>query len=173
MTSLASILESLIILYVFSWPPSVTHTTGSSTPASAGGHSSGLGSSALRTPLFAATPEDFLLFPGRSSHREPGSEKSRRNFTNLIGVRDSSGRNSPQVGCILGSSQEYCRKRGRPCKADARRAKKRQSPSVPVTKSVRRSNSSESDEDDVQTVTMYGSVTTALNSFKMATATPQ
>lgn len=33
---------------------------------------------------------------------------------------------------------------------DRQRAKKRHSPSVPVTRSVRRSNSSESDEDDVQ-----------------------
>ncbi|KAG2044696.1 hypothetical protein BDR03DRAFT_937039 [Suillus americanus] len=34
--------------------------------------------------------------------------------------------------------------------ADRQRAKKRHSPSVPVTRSVRRSNSSESDEDDIQ-----------------------
>ncbi|KAG1757426.1 hypothetical protein EDB19DRAFT_36554 [Suillus lakei] len=157
-------------------PSSVTYTTGSSTPASTDSHSSGLSSSAPHTPLFAATPEEFLLFPSCSSHRETASEKSRRNSTNLIGVRDSHSDISEadatrlrsdafwELRRSIAASGEGLVKRMRDFEHSRsksgiynrartvyrRRAKKRQSPSVPVTRSVRRSDSSESDEDDVQ-----------------------
>lgn len=157
-------------------PPSVTYTTGSSTPASTDSHSSGLSSSAPHTPLFAATPEDFLLFPSRSSHRETASKKSRRSSTNLVGIRDSHSDITEADATRLRSDAfwelrrsiavsgeglvkrmrdfEYSRSKSgiykRARAVDRQRAKKRHSPSVPVTRSVRRSNSSESDEDDVQ-----------------------
>jgi hypothetical protein len=154
----------------------VTYTTGSSTPASTDSHSSGLSSSAPHTPLFAATPEDFLLFPRRSSHRETASKKSRRSSTNLVGIRGSHSDITEADATRLRSDAfwelrrsiavsgeglvkrmrdfEYSRSKSgiykRARTVDRQRAKKRHSPSVPVTRSVRRSNSSESDEDDVQ-----------------------
>lgn len=157
-------------------PPSVTCTTGSSTPASTDSHSSGLSSSAPHTPLFAATPEDFLLFPSRSSHRETASKKSRRSSTNLVGIRGSHSVITEADATRLRSDAfwelrrsiavsgeglvkrmrdfEYSRSKSgiykRARTVDRQRVKKRHSPSVPVTRSVRRSNSSESDEDDVQ-----------------------
>ncbi|KAG2350514.1 hypothetical protein BDR05DRAFT_954604 [Suillus weaverae] len=157
-------------------PPSVTYTTGSSTPASTDSHSSGLSSSAPHTPLFAATPEDFLLFPSRSSHRDTVPEKSRRSSMNLVGTRHSHSDISEADATRLRSDAfwelrrsiavsgeglvkrmrdfEYSRSKSgiykRARAVDRQRAKKRHSPSVPVTRSVRRSNSSESDEDDVQ-----------------------
>ncbi|KAG1755141.1 uncharacterized protein EDB91DRAFT_1242350 [Suillus paluster] len=75
--------------HLYFQPPSVTYTTGSSTPVSTDSHSSGLSSSAPHTPLFAATPADFLLFSGRSSRREIAFEKSRIESTNPIDVRDT------------------------------------------------------------------------------------
>lgn len=157
-------------------PPSVTYTTGSSTPVSTDSQSSGLSSSAPHTPLFAATPEDFLLFPSRSSHRETASKKSRTKSTNPSGIRDSHSDISEADATRLRSdafwelrrsiavSGEGLVKRMRDFEhsrlksgiynrartVDRRRAKMRHSPSVPVTRSVRRSSSSESDEDDVQ-----------------------
>ncbi|KAG0709006.1 hypothetical protein DFH29DRAFT_890112 [Suillus ampliporus] len=152
-------------------PPSITCTTGSSTPASTDSHSSGLSSSAPHTPLFAATPADFLLFSSRSSRRE--TEKSRRKSTNPLGVRDAHSDISEVDATRLRSDAfwelrrsiavsgeslvkrmrdfEHSRSKSgiynRARTVDRRRAKKRHSPSVPVTRSVR---SSESDEDDVQ-----------------------
>lgn len=156
--------------------PSVTYTTGSSTPASTDSHSSGHSSSAPHTPLFATTPEDFLLFPSRSSHRETVSEKSRRSSMNFVGIRDSHSDISEADATRLRSDafwelrrsiavsgeglvkrmRDFERSRSksgiykRARTADRQRARKRHSPSVPVTRSVRRSNSSESDEDDIQ-----------------------
>jgi hypothetical protein len=150
----------------------VTHTTGSSTPASTDSHSSGLSSSAPHTPLFAATPEDFLLFPSRSDYRETASEKSRRGSMNSVGIRDSHSDISEADATRLRSDafwelrrsiavsgeglvkrmRDFERSRSkldiyrRARVADRQRAKKRHSPSAPVT---RKSNSSESDEDDV------------------------
>ncbi|KAG1801473.1 uncharacterized protein HD556DRAFT_880598 [Suillus plorans] len=155
-------------------PPSLTYTTGSSTPASTDSHSSGLSSSAPHTPLFATTPEDFLLFPGRSSPRETVSEKS--SSTNLVGIRDSHSDISEADATRLRSDAfwelrrsiavsgeglvkrmrdfEHSRSKSgiykRARTVDRQRTKKRHSPSVPVTRSVRRSNSSDSDEDDIQ-----------------------
>ncbi|KAG1889646.1 uncharacterized protein F5891DRAFT_1073483 [Suillus fuscotomentosus] len=155
-------------------PPSLTYTTGSSTPTSTDSHSSGLSSSAPHTPLFATTPEDFLLFPGRSSPRETVSEKS--SSTNLVGIRDSHSDISEADATRLRSDAfwelrrsiavsgeglvkrmrdfEHSRSKSgiykRARTVDRQRSKKRHSPSVPVTRSVRRSNSSDSDEDDIQ-----------------------
>lgn len=152
----------------------MTYTTGSSTPASTDSHSSGLSSSAPHTPLFATTPEDFLLFPGRSSPRETVSEKS--SSTNLVGIRDSHSDISEADATRLRSDAfwelrrsiavsgeglvkrmrdfEHSRSKSgiykRARTVDRQRTKKRHSPSVPVTRSVRRSNSSDSDEDDIQ-----------------------
>ncbi|KAG2159578.1 uncharacterized protein EDB93DRAFT_555 [Suillus bovinus] len=155
-------------------PPSVTHTTGSSTPASTDSHSSGVSSSPPHTPLFAATPEEFHLFPSRSSHRETVSEKS--SSTNLVGIRCSHSDISEADATRLRSNAfwelrrsiavsgeglvkrmrdfEHSRSKSgiykRARTVDRQRAKKRHSPSVPVTRCVRRPNSSESDEDDIQ-----------------------
>ncbi|KAG1867911.1 hypothetical protein DFJ58DRAFT_768309 [Suillus subalutaceus] len=155
---------------------SLPSMTGSSTPASTDSHSSGFSSSAPHTPLFATTPEDFLLFPSRSSHRETASEKSRRSSMNSVGIRDSHSDISEADATRLRSDafwelrrsiavsgeglvkrmRDFERSRSksgiykRARTADRQRAKKRHSPSVPVTRSVRRSNSSESDEDDIQ-----------------------
>ncbi|OAX44754.1 hypothetical protein K503DRAFT_764656 [Rhizopogon vinicolor AM-OR11-026] len=157
-------------------PSSMTYATGSSTPASTDSRSSGLSSSAPHTPLFATTPADFLLFPSCESHRETTSNKSRNKSTNPFDFRvvqsdfsdpdatrlrsdafwelhRSIAENGEGLVKRMRDFEDSRSKSGIYNRARAlqrRRAKQRHTPSVPVTRSIRRSSSSESHEEDVQ-----------------------
>lgn len=172
-----SILYSLMVLLF--QPPSVTCVTGSSTPASTDSHSSDLSSSAPHTPVFAATPADFLLFPSsRASHWETTSIKSRSKSTHsfdfpvapsqsdfsevevarlrsdaLWELHRSIAENGEGLVKKMRDFEDSRSKLGIYNRARAlqkRRAKRRHAPSAPVTRSIRRPSSSENDEDDIQ-----------------------
>jgi len=151
----------------------MTCGTGSSTPASTDSHSSSLSSSAPHTPLFVSTPADFLLLHSRAGYRETASTKSRSKSTNSFDAQSgfsevdtarlrsdalwelhrSVAENGEGLVKRMRDFEDSRSKSGIYDRARAlkkRRAKRRHAPSLPITRSVRRLSSSESDDDDVQ-----------------------
>ncbi|KAH7931141.1 hypothetical protein BV22DRAFT_1190864 [Leucogyrophana mollusca] len=155
--------------------PSLDYHTGSSSPTSAESRSSGSTSSAPHTPVFAATSAEFLLFPNRSkdcsnaiahsrmrphisaAHPDESDDVSEADLARLRSdafweLRRSVAESGEGLIRRMREYEDSRSKAGIYSRARGieRRRRKRYSPSVPITRAVRKVNSSDSDDDDIQ-----------------------
>ncbi|KAH7915403.1 hypothetical protein BJ138DRAFT_1122761 [Hygrophoropsis aurantiaca] len=153
--------------------PSLNDFTGASSPLYAESRSSASTSSAPHTPVFAATSAEFLLFPNRNKDREDSTAPSTNPITtghfgdaddvseaDLVRLRSDAfwelRRSVAESGeGLIRRMREYEDSRSKcgvysRARGIERRRRKRNSPSVPTTRPVRRTHSSDSDDDDVQ-----------------------